>query len=110
MACTCTCKNLLVLAIAFSAFELKYNKHNFCRIKITDCVRFFDEQITLFLFKTNACIEHILVIVLWLKYRMAKFLVDEKGANPNLRWKSFPYTLIAQAMPYQYEPDEDIIR
>jgi hypothetical protein len=41
---------------------------------------------------------------------MAKFLVDEKGANPNLRWKSFPYTLIAQAMPYQYEPDEDIIR
>jgi hypothetical protein len=41
---------------------------------------------------------------------MAKFLVKEKGANPNLRWKSFPYTLLAQAMPFQYEPDQHLIR
>jgi hypothetical protein len=41
---------------------------------------------------------------------MAKFLVFEKQADPNLRWKKFPYTLIAQSMPYQYEPDESLIR
>ena len=41
---------------------------------------------------------------------MAKFLVFEKGANPNLISKKFPYTLIAQAMPYQYEPDAGLIR
>ena len=45
-----------------------------------------------------------------LSSRMAKFLVFEKGANPNLISKKFPYTLIAQAMPYQYEPDAGLIR
>ena len=59
-----------------------------------DCIRKF-ERIEIFILRHNS---------------MAKFLVLEKGANPNLRWKKFPYTLMAQAMPYQYEPDEGLIR
>jgi hypothetical protein len=43
-------------------------------------------------------------------FSLAKFLVFEKGVDPNLSWKKFPYTLIAQAMPFQYEPDEKLIR